>query len=238
MHKHTIAMEHYASGSYLRRCSALVKMVCSITVLVLCLCFDCIAVSLWIILSMGAVTVIWGRVRPGDYLRCMGIPLVFLLCSGIGLLLTVRDAMQALQVTLRALASVSALYFLVLTTSVGGILSVLRRCHVPKLLTELMYLMYRYIFLLTDVCRTMYMAACGRLGYRDYRTALRTFGGVGSNLLVISMKRAEACYRAMESRCYTGELRFLEREGRGRWKEWAYMALYTGSIAAVWRFCR
>ncbi len=237
MHKHTISMERYAYASRLRRCSASLKTALSTVVVLLCLCFDCTAVSLWIILSAGVVTVVLGRVRLGDYLRCLGIPLIFLICAGIGLFLTVGDVRQVMQVTLRALGAVSVLYFLILSTPVSGILSVLRRCHMPKLLTELMYLMYRYIFLLTDVCRTMYTAACGRLGCKDYRTALRTFGGVGSNLLVVSMKRADDCYHAMESRCYMGELRFLEKEEKGRAWEWACAALYIGSIAAVRRFC-
>ena len=55
-------------------------------------------------------------------------------------------------------------------------------------------------------------SAESRLGYVDFRTSCYSFGQVASNLLIVSLKRGNDYYNALESRCYDGELRFLEEE--------------------------
>lgn len=236
MHReHNICIEEYAYASGMRQVNAGLKTGFCLTVLLLDLILDSPAVSLFIVITMSAVTVGAGGIKIRDYLRMMRIPAVFIICSGIALLLTTESAGRTAEVTLRALGAVSAFYFLILSTTVSEILMMLRRCHMPKLLAELMYLIYRYIFVLTDVWREMNTAARARLGYVDCRTSLRTFGAVAGNLLVLSMQRANACYDAMESRGYDGELRFLEDEKRGRFRDGVLVLAYIGSLLAVKR---
>lgn len=98
-----------------------------------------------------------------------------------------------------------------------------------------MYLLYRYIFILLRVWQDMHMAARSRLGYVDYKTSLHTFGAVGGNLLAASMKRADQCYTAMESRCFAGEIRFLEEHKKCSLWQWAFGVVYLAGVAAVRR---
>ena len=112
----------------------------------------------------------------------------------------------------RALGAVSCLYFLSLSTTMPEILSVLRRAHVPSVMTELAVLIYRYLFVLLSVYQSMKDAAASRLGYSGFARSIRTTGSVYGNLLATSFRRSGACFDAMESRCYDGEIRFLERE--------------------------
>ena len=58
----------------------------------------------------------------------------------------------------------------------------------------------------------MHDSAESRLGHVDYKTSLKSFSGTASNLLVVSLKKANAYYDALVSRGYDGELRFLERD--------------------------
>lgn len=233
MYKYTHYLEHYAHASPLRHWNASFKAAFSIAVLFLCLWLDSIPVSLWVILSMAAIAVAGAGVKPGEYVRIMGIPLFFLVSGGIGLWFVNGEILQVLHVTLRSLSAVSAFYFLVLSTPVSGIVAILDRCHTPGMLTSLMYLLYRYIFILTETWQDMHAAARSRLGYVDYRTSIRTFGAVGGNLLVVSMQRADQCYNAMESRCFTGEIRFLEEHTKCGLGEWAFAVLYLASVAVV-----
>ncbi len=234
MHReHHIYMEQYAQASGLRGTNAAFKTAFSMVVLLLCLILDSAAVSAFIILSMLAATVRIGRVRLWDYIRLLGIPLFFMVCSAAALIFTTHDIRQTAEVTLRALGAVSAFYFLILSTPMDELLAVLRKCRLPGLFIELMYLIYRFIFVLTDVWNHMNTAAKARLGYVDYRTSLRTFGGIAGNLLVLSMKRADSFYDAMESRCYGGDIRFLEESRKCRPVEWIVSGVYICVLAGI-----
>ena len=96
-----------------------------------------------------------------------------------------------------------------MTTPVTELTGVLKRLHCPDLICSLMYLMYRYIFLMYQVHGNMKQAAEGRMGYMDYRTSLRTTAGIYGNLLAYSYRQAGANFDAMESRCFDGSVQFL-----------------------------
>lgn len=55
-------------------------------------------------------------------------------------------------------------------------------------------------------------SAESRQGYCDIKTSYLTFGNIVSNMLVISLKKANSYYDAMEARCFDGELIFLEED--------------------------
>jgi cobalt/nickel transport system permease protein len=89
------------------------------------------------------------------------------------------------------------------------ILEVLRQLHTPQLLLELMLLIYRYIFILLESASAISTAQAARLGHRNVRTALQSFSTMVSSVFVLSIKRANALYTAMESRCYDDRIPVL-----------------------------
>ena len=177
-----------------------------------------------------ALTVWGGGVPLHDYLRLMALPAVFLLLGALALLfeysqapgvlnlplaggyLCVTRAAQdrALLVLFRALGAVSCLYLLSLSTPMHELIGVLRRTRCPGVVITLMYLIYRYIFILLAMYRTMRDAAASRLGYARRRAALRTTGQVFGSLMARSYRQANRCFDAMESRCFDGSVRFLQ----------------------------
>ena len=191
-------------------------------------------VPLALALALAGLTAAGGGVTLRGYLALFSPPAAFLLLSALALLwdyapavegtaaaipclrgwLVVTAAAQARAalVTARALGAVSCLYFLSLSTTVPEILSVLRRLHVPQVMTELAVLIYRYLFVMLSAHGAMRDAAVSRLGYSGFVRSLRTTGAVYGNMLSTSFRRAGACFDAMESRCYDGEIRFLQRE--------------------------
>ena len=112
----------------------------------------------------------------------------------------------------KALGAVSALYMMTLTTPLSELIVVLRKAHIPKVIIELMNMIYRYIFIMLDTHSRMKNSAEARLGYVDFKTSCYSFGQVASNLLIVSLKRGTDYYNALESRCYNGDLQFLEEE--------------------------
>jgi cobalt/nickel transport system permease protein len=92
----------------------------------------------------------------------------------------------------------------------SDIIGVLRRSHCPKLIIDLMYLIYRYIFILMYLHHEMQVAVKSRLGFRDYRTGIRITGQIYANLLARSYQFEGKNFDAMESRCYDTGIMFLE----------------------------
>lgn len=178
-------------------------------------------------------------VRKGEipflyYLKHLLVPLVFLALSTLTIFINVSKvpldgyaipiggyyltgSMEGISrggsLMLTALAAVSCLYFLSMNTPMTEILEVLKRLHCPIILIELMLLTYRFIFILTEAAGAILTAQKARLGNRNLRTSLDSFGKMVSILFVRALKKSEYLYDAMESRCYDGELRVL-REGK------------------------
>ena len=102
------------------------------------------------------------------------------------------------------------------------ILDVLKKLHCPKLLIELMLLIYRFIFVLLHTASSISMAQECRLGNKDYKTALSSFGKLGSVLMIRAMSRSNRLYDAMEARCYDGEIRVLSETRPPKKKRWFF----------------
>lgn len=137
----------------------------------------------------------------------------FNLYLGFGYLYTsIAKLKEMVFLMMKVFGAISAMIMMTLSTPSSEIIGVLRKAHVPKLIIELMNLIYRYIFILLDVFNNMRNSADSRQGYCDFKTSCKTFGNVASNMLVLSLKKANAYYTAMEARGYEGDLVFLEDE--------------------------
>lgn len=232
-HRHTgvHSIDYFAYESRLSGWNAGFKVVFSLLTLVFCIAANDLWVSLALLAAMCVLTVGAGGLPLREYLLLLSIPAAFLLLSGLTIacdlswtprgefclpmhwfyICTGRQALLgALALVAKAFGAVSAMYFMTLSTPACEIVGVMRRVHLPGLLIELMHLIYRFIFILLDVQGRMKIAAESRLGYRDFRAACRSFAGTAGNLLVLSMRKANTYYDAMVSRCYAGDMRFLE----------------------------
>lgn len=226
-------IDYYAYHSGIKDWNSGIKVFMAVCTLILVILFDRIHISLFVILSMGAVTLIAGKLPWRVYLHYMSVPLTFIVLSciaialqftvqpigelhiraaGIYICITKNGIMTASQVFFKSLAGMSALYMMSFSTPVNEVISVLQKYHLPQLLVELMHLIYRYIFILFDVAGRMQTSAKARLGYRNFMQSCRSFAGIAGNLFLISLKRANTYYDAMVSRGYDGNLNFLMEE--------------------------
>ena len=73
-----------------------------------------------------------------------------------------------------------------------------------------------------------------RLGYIDFKTACYSFGSTAGNLLIVSLKKANSYYDAMESRCYNGEMLFLEEEKPIYNRQIIYFVIYFIMLISMW----
>lgn len=230
-HGDALSIDILAQHSRLGHIHVALKMVCCL-ILLFSAAFSRTAMVGIVLAGVTLVlTVVFGKVHLRTYITLLSVPLLFMLVSALALLwdwsifpngvlnipffhgyFVVSAAAQARAVLVlsRAFGAISCLYLLNLSTPLAEIIAVLRTIHLPNIITELMYLMYRYIFLLLKTFSTMKQAAESRLGYIGLAASLRTTGQVYGNLLARSFRYASSCFDAMESRCYDGVLRFLQ----------------------------
>ncbi len=235
-------IDYYAYASRMRGWNPQFKAVTAVASLFFCIGANDRKVSVMVLFAMAAITILAGGVPWKNYIALLKIPLAFLLLGttaividispvphgrvlvavhGVYLYLTEGGSELALGLILKAVAALSAMYMLVLSTPASEIICVFRRLHVPKMILELMNMIYRFIFVMMDTQCYMKQAAESRLGYCDFKTSCRSFGSTAGNLFVVSLKKANTYYDALTARCYDGELLFLEEEKEVKgWQLW------------------
>lgn len=231
---HSMAIDKYAYCSRLKEWNSSGKAAFAVASLIAVLAADSIKVSLMTIVFMGILSVFGGRIGMTDYLRLLAVPGAFIVLGTIAVLIqfgagsgdivfripfgsvymyvTQASIWQSISLATKAFAAFSAIFLLTLSTPMGEIIMLLRRLHIPELIIELMHLIYRYIFILFEVMDKQNEAAQSRLGYYDKRTAFHTIGSQAAGLFVVSMKKAEGYYDALESRGYDGRCMFWEEK--------------------------
>lgn len=217
-------------SSKLRFVSENIKFTFATLSLLFCVVSRSIIIACIILTTMSILTVFFGKISFKHYISLMCIPIVFLFLSTVAIIINISptplsafaipifgvyittrisSCFFALQLIATALASVSCLYFLSLSTPMTDILYVLKKWHCPSLLIELMLLIYRFIFIVLQISNSLYTAQLSRLGNINFKTTCKSIGKLLSVLLVLSFKRSSALYDAMESRCYNGTLSVL-----------------------------
>lgn len=258
-HKHGegSSIDFYAYSSKLRDINSTFKVSFSLLTLVLCIGLNNPYVSTAVIMAMAYLTIIKGGLPLSCYLSVLTIPLSFILLGtftigidfstqpmgqynlslGFCYVFTSLEKLKAmLFLMLKAFAAISAMEMMTLSTPASEIISVIQRAHVPKLITELMNMIYRFIFILFDVNLKMRNSSDSRLGFCDIRTSWYTFGNIAGNILIVAFKKADAYYNAMESRCYDGELTFLEEVKKVKPIQIAKAAVFIIFLILLWEF--
>lgn len=244
--------DRYAYASRLRRVDAIPKLWLSLIPLLLCVCCDSAAVGVATLLLMGGLNVWLGGQRLRTVLRFLKVPLAFLAVGCLTILvrplspeegalwavellgrfrwgITAEYRDLSLMVLCKAMGAVSAMYFLSLNTPVTDVTLALERLRVPKLLVELMELIYRFIFVLTETASRIRLAQESRLGYQGVRRSLSSLGTLASMVFLRAWRKADRVYTALESRGYSGSLVTLS----GGYARGAWLYPLTAAVAAV-----
>jgi len=143
----------------------------------------------------------------------------------------------------RVLGAVSALFFLVLTTSMNDVFISLRKIHIPKILIEISLLIYRYIFVFMEVSSKMSTAQKLRLGQTGWFNRIRSTSLLAANLFIRTLEQGERTFIAMNARGYDGNIRVLEDQPKPSKLTLAgilvvdvMLALIALNIVQIWSF--
>ena len=219
--------DRYAYGSKLRRVDPLAKLLAAAIPAAVCLAAGSLAVCILTLVAMFAVCLKLGGTRGCVVLHLLRIPSGFLLLAVItiavdristndGLLslqigvnrygVTASSLLESAEVFARAMAVVMCMYFFTLTTPMTDFTRALARLHLPRLFIELMEMIYRFIFVLTDTANRIKTAQASRLGYRDAKTRMKSTGVLASMVFLRAYRKSDKVFTALEARGYTGAL--------------------------------
>ncbi len=212
------------------------KLSFAIALLILCLVSGAI-VQLSIGLWLAVWIVVYAGIPGKLYLRLLSLPLMFLLTSlpalviggiqlsqiqeiqwdiwqgwgmSIGTFYLYVSRTGIYQVSLlfaRAFASTSCMYFILLTVPFTEILQILRQLRCPELVTELLLLMYRFIFSLLAIADELWIAQNSRCGYRTWKLGMHSLGILIGQLLQRTLENYRQVSLSLAARGFNGELR-------------------------------
>jgi cobalt/nickel transport system permease protein len=257
-HKHSPVLPNdvLAQISRLKNINPTLKFWTLLALMIICVASQNPYTGLFLLLAMFLFAVFVSGVSVHHSLQIMVLPIAFLLIGGFALLFELTSGptgvlnipvfdwgwwlsvsekaqLQTALVLSRAFGAVSCLCVLSITTPMPDIIGVLRRARCPDLIIDLMYLIYRYIFILLSLHHEMYNAAKSRLGFRGFRASLRATGSIYANLLARSYQFAGRNYDAMESRCYETGIRFLENRSKVKFAHGGISVLFLSATLCL-----
>jgi cobalt/nickel transport system permease protein len=118
-----------------------------------------------------------------------------------------QGIIQVLTILTRALAALSCLYFIMLTVPFAELLQALRKFGFPQLLTELLLLMYRFIFVLLNTASELWTAQQARFGYRTFNSGMKSLALLIGQLFQRTIQNYRQMSLSIESRGFNGEFR-------------------------------
>lgn len=134
--------------------------------------------------------------------------------EGIRLALAVENVPVAINLFLRNISSVMCLYILMSTTPLHHILYGLKSLHCPKVLSEMITIVYKYIFIFIDFGTHIYRSQNARLGYVNYKQGMKSFALMIGAIFNKSMQHGQALFRNLEARGYQGTLHSVATFGK------------------------
>ncbi len=175
---------------------------------------------------LAAGLVLLAGTRPAALLRRLTVPMLLATVALFSQCLWVRTGETALQLPIlywsltvtgdglqhgaelaaRILGGMSLLLCYTLTTPLTELIRTARFLRCPSVLSELLLIIYRYLFLLLEEGERIRNAQTARLGYTSFRSGLASSGVLGGMLLLRTYDRAERSMTAMRARGYQGAL--------------------------------
>lgn len=120
--------------------------------------------------------------------------------------MTPEHIQRALQLGVRIGACTSCLMFLILTTPFTDLLGVMARMKLPAIVTELMLIMYRFLFFLSDTASGLMRSRRLRGGGGGARAMIGDVSAMAGQLFIKTMVRYRGLEQGLAVRGYDGTL--------------------------------
>jgi len=239
------AIDHHAWTNRWRDWHPLEKGLPALSLLMLTLVLPPVTTAPLVLTGALLITVYGAGIPWKTVLSVLAAPAAFLLAgipflaisidftAGFTLAFSPEGLQLALTTVIRALAAMSCLAFLILTTPLTDGMLLLRRVGALAGIIELILLIYRLIFVFAERALTGRQAQAGRLGYSRLDRSVRSLGGLAGNLFQRALEQARRLEIGLMARGYTGELRVLSPRWERSWIRLAVGMAAVGMIGLV-----
>ncbi|QHQ61245.1 cobalt ECF transporter T component CbiQ [Anaerocolumna sedimenticola] len=242
----------YRSG--LRYVNPCIKTFLAVATLLICVSAHSVFISLITLFVMGILAVYKGKVPLAYFIKLYRIPVLFLVLSTFSIVISLSEKplpgivipffhqylifkenaiYTAVNLIITALGAVSCLYFLSLTTPVIDLLYVLDFIHCPAVLSELLLLIYRFIFVLYEIAAAITTSQKSRLGNKNIKTSIFSMSGMLFILLINGIRKSSVLYDAMEARCYDGKILVLREVTKATKQEIVMAAAFVTFMIGI-----
>lgn len=116
-----------------------------------------------------------------------------------------QGSSQALAIFLRAIAATSCLYFVMLTIPFNALLKIFTKLGLPLVISEILLLMYRFIFLLLATATSLWTAQQSRLGYQTLGRYFHSLSLLIRQLFQDTIYQYHQSYLALQTRGFQGK---------------------------------
>lgn len=147
--------------------------------------------------------------------------------------MTVESFNKAWLIFFRAIAGVTLMLSFASSTPIPHLALACRRLHVPREITELIVLVYRYAFLLLERMLVMISAAKCRLGYNGPLKTMKSYAGAMVGTFIFSMEIAEKSEATLACRNYRGFFPIYRMPAKVTWP-WPVISVV--SVVALYVF--
>ena len=125
------------------------------------------------------------------------VPVSFIVLSNISFALTGENYIL---LTAKAINSISIVYFLFCITPITQVAYIMKKLKFPSIIIELFLLIYRFIFLFTEIKNQFLISQKSRLGFINRKASYNSIGLIGSNMFFKVLKYAEYANISVKSR--------------------------------------
>jgi cobalt/nickel transport system permease protein len=133
---------------------------------------------------------------------------------------------QSLGILARAIASLSCLYLIMFTIPFTELLQIFCRLGFPSLLTDLLLLIYRFIFLLLNTANELWTAQNSRNGYRNFKISLKSLSLLIGQLFKRTLVNYQQISLTLASRGFNGEFQVWHSQKYNLSKRYAIEAIF------------
>ena len=222
--------EYFKKGHILSKIDARVKLLVSLTILVMVLSykafvFPLLVLGLCTLLTLGMkipLRVFLLRVSEPLFIASMIVILKFLFSGNdalfslhiVGIKLSGhKDGLiEGLKIASRILGATSVIAVLGFSTPLTEFIAGLSWLRVPRGFIEVLMFAYRYIFVLFEDAMVIYNAQKNRLGYSNIRRGLVSFGTLAGSLVLKAFEHSHNITVSMIQRGYDGNIPMLKHK--------------------------
>ncbi len=204
-----------------------------------------------LVLVLAAVCLLaGGKVAPRFLLKLLTIPLFFVASAVLPVLVSLGrrpfdggvpflglywavspdNIERSIRLLFRSLAGVMCFFSFILTTSSGQIDSLLKKLKVSPVFREMVLLIYRSIFILSDMASDIYMSQKARRGYSGFLVSFNSLGLLCRSLFEKSTAYSDQAAMALQARSCSGLIEFIEPEYRKSVKNRVFLVFYAAVL--------